>query len=186
MAVDETLVATKGRTPMLQYIPSKAAKFGVKFWVLAESLTGYIQHMNCYLGRVYQPTLMGTLQGTQVVMDILRDSNLLNKAYHVVCDSFFCSLDLARKLLEAGTFLTGTIRSNRIMPNIIKTAPLLPGQTIYTRQREILMAAHKSTQRRKPVRLLSTYVKAGEENGKPKIINVYNKYMGELTILICV
>ena len=67
MAVDKTLVATKGRTKMLQYIPSKATKFGVKFWVLAESSTGYIQHMNCYLGRVYQPTPAGTLQGTQVV-----------------------------------------------------------------------------------------------------------------------
>lgn len=40
ITVDETLVATRGRTALLQYIPSKAAKFGVKFWVLAESTSG--------------------------------------------------------------------------------------------------------------------------------------------------
>ena len=84
IAVDETLVATKGRTPMLQYIPSKTAKFGVKIWVLAESLTGYIQHMNCYLGKVYQPTPAGTLQGKRLVMNILWDSDLSNKAFIVV------------------------------------------------------------------------------------------------------
>ena len=73
MAVDETLTATKCHIPMLQYIPSKATKFGVKFLVLTESLTGYIQYINCYLGRVYEPSPAGTLQGTQVVMNILFD-----------------------------------------------------------------------------------------------------------------
>jgi hypothetical protein len=40
--VDETLVATKGHSIMRQYIPSKAAKFGIKFWMLCESATGYM------------------------------------------------------------------------------------------------------------------------------------------------
>jgi hypothetical protein len=42
LCVDETLVATKGHSIMRQYIPSKAAKFGIKFWMLCESATGYI------------------------------------------------------------------------------------------------------------------------------------------------
>ena len=96
MAVDETLTATKCNILMLQYRPSKATKFGVKFCVFEESLTGYIQYINFYPGRVYEPTPGGTLQGTQVVMNILFDSNLLNKAYHKCVIPF-----LARKLLEA-------------------------------------------------------------------------------------
>jgi hypothetical protein len=34
MSVDESLVGTKGKTSMLQYIPSKRSGFGVKFWML--------------------------------------------------------------------------------------------------------------------------------------------------------
>jgi len=45
VAVDESLVATRGRTAMLQYIPTKPAKFGVKFWVLGESASG----LHCFV-----------------------------------------------------------------------------------------------------------------------------------------
>lgn len=75
---------------MLQYIPSKAAKFGVKFWVLAESTTGYVAHLKCYLGKKFTPT-SNLLQGTEVVLRLLKNCNLLQKGYHVVSDSFFCS-----------------------------------------------------------------------------------------------
>lgn len=39
ICVDETLLGTRGRTAMLQYIPSKHLKFWVKIWVLVESAT---------------------------------------------------------------------------------------------------------------------------------------------------
>ena len=42
LSVDESLVGTKGKTSMLQYIPSKRSRFGVKFWMLVESVTGYV------------------------------------------------------------------------------------------------------------------------------------------------
>ena len=73
--------------------------------------------------------------------------------------------------------LTGTVRANRPVPSSIKTAALLPGETVYRRQRAILMAAHKPRNGQKPVRLLSTCVKVGDHNGKRKIIRAYNKFM---------
>ena len=48
LSVDESLVGTKGKTSMLQYIPSKRSRFGVKFWMLIESVTGYVLHMTVY------------------------------------------------------------------------------------------------------------------------------------------
>ena len=51
ITIDESLMSTQARTTMIQYIPTKAAKYGVKFWILAESKSGYILHMDCYLGR---------------------------------------------------------------------------------------------------------------------------------------
>lgn len=162
---------------MLQYIPSKAAKFGVKFWVLAESTTGYVAHLKCYLGKKFTPT-SNLLQGTEVVLRLLKNCNLLQKGYHVVSDSFFCSFDLARKLIDLNTYLTGTLRSNRKMPLTIRNAHVGPGESVYVRQGEILAAAYKGRESKKPVRMISTFINAANSNGKPKIIQHYNMNMG--------
>lgn len=41
VAVDEQLVAFRGRCPFRQYMSSKPAKYGIKFWVLCDSATSY-------------------------------------------------------------------------------------------------------------------------------------------------
>lgn len=177
VCVDESLVGTRGRTAMLQYIPSKAAKFGVKFWVLAESASGYVHNIKCYLGKKFSPVTQ-LQQGTDVVLDLMRRSNLLNKGYHIICDSFFCSLDLAKRLLNLNTYITGTLRANRQMPLTIKNANIDVNETVYVRQGNILATAYKGRNGRKPVRMLSTYAHAASLNGKPAIIELYNKNMG--------
>ncbi|XP_053408986.1 piggyBac transposable element-derived protein 4-like [Mercenaria mercenaria] len=180
LSIDETLVATRGKTSMLQYIPTKRAKFGVKFWVLADSLNGYVQKMTCYLGKRFEPAIVG-LQGTRVVLDLLSNCNLLNKGYHVVVDGFFCSIDLAKRLLQVGTYVTGTLRANRPMPITIKNARLDSGETIYMRQGEILITAYRPANRAraKPVRLLSTAIAARDIHDRcPAIVHTYNHYMG--------
>lgn len=42
LSIDESLVGTKARTVMTQYIPTKANKFGIKLWMLVEATAGYI------------------------------------------------------------------------------------------------------------------------------------------------
>lgn len=79
ICVDETIVGTRGRTAMLQYIPLKHSKFVVKVWVLAESTTGYIVRISCYLGKKFKPVTSGVCQGTSVVLDLLRESELLGR-----------------------------------------------------------------------------------------------------------
>ncbi|CAC5398923.1 unnamed protein product [Mytilus coruscus] len=103
LAVDESLVGTKGKTSMLQYIPSKRSRFGVKFWMLVESVTGYVLQMDVYHGKRFDPTPAGTLQGTNVVINLMKNSHLLGKGFHVFADSFFASLNLANKLLRERT-----------------------------------------------------------------------------------
>jgi hypothetical protein len=112
LCVDETLVATKGHSIMRQYIPSKAAKFGIKLWMLCESATGYILQMSVYRGRHFDPVPVGVLQGTRVMVDLMQSSNHLNKGYHVFYDSYFCSINLATQLLKNLTYITGTCISD--------------------------------------------------------------------------
>ncbi|CAC5411670.1 unnamed protein product [Mytilus coruscus] len=81
LSIDESLIGTRGRSIMIQYIPSKAAKFGVKLWVLAESITGYIVHLNVYKGKRYDPTPARMLQGNENEAKFLRQGQLLLCAY---------------------------------------------------------------------------------------------------------
>ena len=73
-------------------------------------------------GKRFDPTPVGTLQGTNVVMNLMKDSRLLRKGFNVCADSFFSSLNLANKLLWERIYLTGTLRKNRPMPQMIKNA----------------------------------------------------------------
>ncbi|CAC5402938.1 unnamed protein product [Mytilus coruscus] len=136
--IDESLIGTKSRTILRQYIPTKHAKFGVKLWMLTEAITGYCFHFNVYKGKIYDPTPARETQDSYVVTSLLRAAGLLNKWYHVFCDSFFTSLALAKRLLNLHTYTTGTVRSNRPLPNLIKSANLRPSQSMFMRQQEIL------------------------------------------------
>jgi len=48
VSIDESMMAYKGRLGWVQYIPSKRARFGVKFFTLCESQTGYIWNSIIY------------------------------------------------------------------------------------------------------------------------------------------
>lgn len=56
---------------MLLHIPSEAATFGVKFWVLAERNTGHVAHLEWYIGK--KSTLpFNRLQGPKAFLQLLK------------------------------------------------------------------------------------------------------------------
>jgi hypothetical protein len=99
---------------------------------------------------------VGTLQGTNVVMNLMKDSRLLGKGFNVFADSFFSSLNLANKLLWERIYLTGTLRKNRPMPQMIKNARPHAGDAVYARQGQN-MPCFRDHNRQKPVTLVSTF-----------------------------
>ena len=106
-AVDEAMVAFKGRSSMKQYLPMKPVKRGFKIWVRADSHNGYICQFECYTGRKGDTTEVGL--GGLVVTRLTRD--LVGKNYHIYMDSFFPSVPLYHALLtDTGT---GTVRTIR-------------------------------------------------------------------------
>ncbi|CAC5384500.1 unnamed protein product [Mytilus coruscus] len=141
------------------------------------------EYWNTKKALTYDPTPAGMLQGSYVVNSLLDSCNFFNKYYHVVTDSFFTSLDLAKELLRKGTFLTGTLRKNRVMPSSIKNPTIDENEAKFLRQGQLLLCAYKEARRRKPVRLLSTACRAElNYNGKPKMIEYYNTKMGGIDL----
>jgi hypothetical protein len=94
----------------------KPEKWGIKFWVFADSVSKFIYCFDIYYGknleaeiRVLGPsTEAGAAYG--MVMKLL--NGLEDKGHCVVMDNFFCSIPLFRDLEAKGIYATGTVRSN--------------------------------------------------------------------------
>jgi hypothetical protein len=117
--IDEMMVRYKGSyCPIWQYMPKKPKKWGIKFWVLADSIFKFIYCFDIYCGknleaevRVPSPSVQAGV-AYAVVMNLLQ--GLEYKDHRVVMDNFFCSIPLFKDLEAKGIYATSTIRSNRI------------------------------------------------------------------------
>ena len=87
-AVDEAMVAFKGRSSMKQYLLMKPVKRAFKVWVQSDSHNGYVCELECYTGRKGDKTEVGL--GDSVVTRLTRD--VVGKSYHLFMDSFFISV----------------------------------------------------------------------------------------------
>ncbi|XP_026667264.1 piggyBac transposable element-derived protein 4-like isoform X1 [Ceratina calcarata] len=199
LSVDESLVRTKSRSALTQYLPNKKHhKWGIKFWMLADGISHYCLLFFCYRGAKDQRDKREIKEKglAQVVIDnLLSMSNYFIKGYHITVDNFFTSIALARSLFEKNTFLSGTIRSNRKhIPSQLKSK-LEVGEYKYQRNREILLLAYREKKsQKKNVLLLSTHGTAANktivirrrnqerEVQKPALIHDYNKYMGGIDV----
>lgn len=193
LSVDESLIGTKNKTQLIQYLPNKGHhKWGIKLWVMCESTTAYVMSFFVYKGK-RDTTDAGKGLAHRVVVKLLEMGSCLRKGYHVFCDNFFTSIDLARELLTKRTYITGTIRRNRVgLPAGVKKQ-LKPGESVYFRQQSLLTTAFREKQSQKnPVILLSSAAHATEseittrQRGagdnlrrmKPDVVLDYNQYMG--------
>ncbi|XP_054155243.1 piggyBac transposable element-derived protein 4-like [Oppia nitens] len=188
LSVDESLVAFKGLWKHIQYIPSKAHKFGIKFYVLCESRTGYMINMLCYCG---DDTTSSTKHIVLKLMECVGEMS----GHTLFCDNYYTSIELAEELASLGVGLTGTLRKNRkgLPLNFHKCALNLSKKNcgpIYMRKDKLCCVAWFDN---KQVLALSTHLTKGEVEIErrsrkslsgivniqcPIIINNYNKFMG--------
>ena len=136
IAVDESMIPYKGRTSLMQYMPAKPTKWGLKAWGLADSKTGYMYNWQLYLGK---ETVQRHLPVAHTVVKDLC-TPLFDKGHVVYMDNFFSSPALFADLATHQTGACGTLRTNRQgVPEEIKTARPRAGQPpIVERDNEIL------------------------------------------------
>ncbi|KAB0800404.1 hypothetical protein PPYR_06144 [Photinus pyralis] len=109
LAVDESMVAFKGRTHLKQYMPLKPIKRGIKIWALACSKTGFLLKFSVYEGKK-ESDEEGPL-GEKTVLELTKPFE--NKNYCIYFDNFFTSFTLLLKLLDRKLYGCGTMRPNR-------------------------------------------------------------------------
>jgi hypothetical protein len=189
VSVDETLVPFKGRTKILQYIPSKPHKWGLKVWTLAESKTGYVWNWDLYCGKL---AMADRSKGVahQVVTQLC--TPIFGKGHHVYVDNFFSSPALFQELRNNQTGACGTLRTNRQgVPPTVKQAKLSKDAPLFVhrdnellyiswldkRQVNLLTTVHNGNTFVKQVRskFHANYVRNVE---CPMSVQLYTNYMG--------
>ena len=97
---------------------NKPDKFGIKFWMLADSSSKYMCNAMPYLGKDDSRSANDTL-ASHVVLKL--SEPYLNKGRNVTTDNFFTTNELAKKLKTTKTSMVGTVnRIRRQIPQEIK------------------------------------------------------------------
>ena len=195
-AIDEAMVAFRGRLDIRQYLPSKPTKYGIKIWMQADSHNGYCNDFSVYLGKPKDGNRQMGL-GRKVVEDL---TECLNGTFtHVYCDNYFCSPALCKSLLEKGLYCCGTVRSNnKGLPDEIRSKKKLNalvkngGDSEQFQKDEILVSVWREKKGRKPVLMVSTnsnpvqgptFINRRQKDGSikevPSVVPVlmYNEFM---------
>ena len=192
ISIDEAMVPYKGRSSLKQYMPKKPVKRGIKVWMRAEALNGYVSAFEVYTGKKGDSVEHGL--GAKVVKILTED--LHNTYRHVYFDNFFSSVDLLLDLLRAGLYGCGTLRTNRKgFPHELKTpakkgfkergesktymkVPSNLGITVWQDKRPVVVIATNADN------TTTESVTCKSRDGSkapvscPSSVALYNKYMG--------
>lgn len=106
-------------------MPLKITRFGIKYYQLCESRTGYIWNFLVYVGKdtKFDDDLVDMPFSSKVVIQLSKE--LLGKGYFITMDNFFTSISLFQFLTHKMIDCLGTTRLNiKGIPNMIKSAKL--------------------------------------------------------------
>ena len=107
ISIDESIISFRGRLGCIQYIKGKPNPWGIKAYVLADSISGYLYKVRFYLGRETQLVQPESPHTARVVLTLV--DGLHNKGYHLYIDRFYSSPLVATELKKVGITVTGMV-----------------------------------------------------------------------------
>ena len=177
ISIDEQMIGTRCRVGFIQYMPAKPVKFGVKNWVLADSVYPYVCNFQIYTGRDERTPEHGLSK--RVVMDLIQP--YLAKGHRLYVDNFYSSPHLFKELYDQNTLACGTVRQERKgMPNELKTKntrAYKKGDSSFMKHGSLTVMRWKD---KRDVFALSTFHGNSVEDDmpkKPELITSYNQFM---------
>lgn len=107
IALDESMVAFKGRSDIKQFVPGKPHPHGFKIWALASE--NYMLHLEVYEGKSNAASAHGPIHDMVLRLTL----GFQNNNHVLFCDSLFTSPTLAATLMARGIRICGSVRRNR-------------------------------------------------------------------------
>ena len=110
LSLDESVAPFAGRFKYLTFNPQKPDKWGIRIIGLADSTTGFCLSLLPQLGReVYDYLDVADMDA--LVINQMKEFATPGSSLYV--SNYYCSIDLAKKLLLEGFNVTGTYRLSR-------------------------------------------------------------------------
>ena len=110
-SIDELMIAYRGRTHFIQYMPKKRVRYGIKVWCRADSESAFISQFQINFSKQQQATSQQT-HTTSEIINILT-YNIMNQSCQLFFDNYFTTIDNMNMLLQHGIYATGTVRNSR-------------------------------------------------------------------------
>ena len=163
ISIEETMVGFKGVVGFRQYCPLKPTKWGLKSFVLADSVTGCVLDIILYTGGETKDNFLSACDSTlpmlaQIVIAL--SEKYLDKGHHLYCDRLYSSVPvpLVHAFQSRLTCFTGTVdRRMRELPSAVRpkgNLKLHRGDIKAWRDGEKLVVAWKD--KGKPTFMIST------------------------------
>ncbi|KAF7687854.1 PiggyBac transposable element-derived protein 4 [Cucumispora dikerogammari] len=178
LAIDEGMCKYQGRFSFKTYMPAKPVKIGMKFYILADSKSGFVINFRLYTGKYFslKETICGLL------------TNHIGKNHTLYMDNYYNSVSLAQSLISDKIYCCGTMRMRRGEPEqYTKDKKLMKKNDFKCAQKggiNILLWYDK-----KVVCFLSTFLNIEEDvrdankvYSKPNMIRDYDQNMGGVDI----
>ncbi|GAG94074.1 unnamed protein product, partial [marine sediment metagenome] len=118
LALDEAMIRYKGhKSPAKKiFMPCKPIRNGFKVYALCDSLSGFMVNFVLHVTTTHKRTILDTA--------MLVAKPFIQLYHHIFTDRYYTSVNLAERLLQATTYLTGAIRTNaRGLPSDLSPNP---------------------------------------------------------------
>ena len=163
LTVDESLLLFKGRLVFKQYIPAKRSRFGIKIYLICESDTGFMLNFEFHSSKSDHNLFAehASLLSLSERIVVHLSEKYLDQGYRIFADNWFSSVRLASYLLSRRTYFTGTIRSNRGVPQELSTCATADKETAFATNGSLLVSkfCDKKSSGMKTVFIIDSYNK---------------------------
>jgi DNA polymerase III epsilon subunit-like protein len=119
LSLDETLILAFGRIKFKVRIVTKAARYGIKIYVITDAATAFVLRVLIYTGKstyYADSEAQAEKKTVQVVNRLVEPFVGTHRTIYV--DRFYTSMDLLKSLAEKNLYVTGTMLANRIPQGI--------------------------------------------------------------------
>ena len=154
ITIDEQLVPFRGRCSLIQYLPSKPDKYGIKILGAADAKNNFRLVAEPYLGRPLSADRQANL-GRNVALGL--SAPFFNSGRNITTDNLFTDKELSDVLQNDGLTFVGTVRANkRFLPESFKNKRGLQLHASSFLFRDKTTIVNYQTKRNKNVVVMST------------------------------
>lgn len=179
LSLDESFLLFRGRLSFRQYIKSKKARYGIKFYELTEA-TRYVLNIIMYTGK--DDSMEKGKKTEKTVLKLMKPFVL--KGHELFMDNYYNSYGLSQKLLDLRTHTNGTLRTNRKEnPKEVMKKKLKKGEHVWVRKNNVYVSKWVDkrtvtiiTTRDHP-RMVNITNRRGQLRRKPVEVVSYNEFM---------